>query len=177
MKNIVLCGFMGCGKSTVGKMLAARCGMTFVDMDQYIEEQAGRTVSELFADKGEEGFRAMEHDACVALGAQSGLVIATGGGAVLRQENVTALAQNSVIVWLKVSASCVLSRLQHDTTRPLLQRGDKEKAVLTLLCEREPLYARAASLTVDAEHPSIDVAFAIENMLAEHGFFCSNVKS
>ena len=162
MKTIVLCGFMGCGKSTVGKLLAERNRMTFVDMDSYIEEQAGCTVSEIFARDGEAAFRKREHDACLTLGAQRDLVIATGGGAVLRDDNVTALSQNGTIVLLKVSADCVLERLKDDHTRPLLQRPDKREAVLTLMNERDPLYARAAAFTVDAEQDAEQVAQAIE---------------
>ena len=123
MSNLVLCGFMGCGKSTVGRLLAARCGMTFVDTDAYLEEQLGQSISSLFATEGEAVFRAHETAVCRTLGAQDGLVLATGGGAVLRD----------------------------DCTRPLLQRPDKEDAVRTLLHDRAPLYARAADITVDAE--------------------------
>lgn len=165
MKNIVLCGFMGCGKTTVGKRLAEKNGLTFVDMDSYIEQQAGCTVSEIFANEGEAAFRRREHDACEALGAGSGLVIATGGGAVLRQDNVEALSQNGVIVLLKVSADCVLTRLRGDTTRPLLQREDKRAAVEALMREREPLYMNAATVTVDAERDADTVAAAIEAAL------------
>ncbi len=166
MKNIVLCGFMGCGKSTVGKLLAARNGMTFLDMDRYIEEQAGCTVSEIFAREGEAAFRTMETEACRTLGAQHNLVIATGGGAVLRTENVTALSQNGVLIWLDVSAPCVIERLRDDQTRPLLQRADKETAVRALLQERAPLYKAAASVRIDADDEAQAVAKAIEIALA-----------
>ena len=151
MSNLVLCGFMGCGKSTVGRLLAARCGMTFVDTDSYLEEQLGQSISSLFATEGEAVFRAHETAVCRTLGARDGLVLATGGGAVLRDENVEALRKNGVIVWLQVGVDCVLERLRDDCTRPLLQRPDKEDAVRTLLHDRAPLYARAADITVDAE--------------------------
>ena len=100
MNNIVLCGFMGCGKTTVGTRLAAQCGLRFVDLDAYIEAQAGRRIADIFQTDGEAAFRTMEHEACVALGAEQGLVIATGGGAVLRDDNVQALEQNGTIVFL-----------------------------------------------------------------------------
>ena len=166
MKNIVLCGFMGCGKSTVGKRLAARCGMRFVDMDAYIEEQAGCSVTDIFAQKGEAAFRVMEHDACVTLAAQEGLVIATGGGAVLFEKNVDALAQNGVIVFLRVREQTVLERLTNDTTRPLLQRDDKEAAVRALMQQRTPLYEAAAHVTVDADGEADAVVTAIEAALS-----------
>ena len=166
MKPIFLCGFMGCGKSTVGRRLAALTGRTFVDMDSYIEEQAGCTISEIFASDGEAAFRAMEHDACVTLGGKSDMVIATGGGAVLRDDNVKALSQNGTIVFLDVSEACVLERLKGDTTRPLLMRDDKEAAVHVLMSERAPRYARAASVTVSADGSAQAVADAVEAALA-----------
>lgn len=167
MKNIVLCGFMGCGKSTVGRRLAKKRSMTFVDMDSYIEAKAGRTISEIFATDGEAAFRTMEHETCVALGGKSDLVIATGGGAVLRADNVSALSQNGTIVFLNVSEACVLERLKNDTTRPLLQREDKEAAVHALMQERIPLYTKAAMLTVDADGDAEAVANAIDVILAK----------
>lgn len=165
MKNIVLCGFMGCGKSTVGKTLAANTHRTFVDMDHYIEEQAGRTVSAIFAEDGEATFRAMETDACRTLGMQNGLVIATGGGAVLNPENVDALKENGTVVWLNVSADCVLHRLSGDTTRPLLLRPDKDAAVRELMAAREPFYRAAADITVEADFEADTVAKSVEAAL------------
>ncbi len=161
MKNIVLCGFMGCGKSTVGKLLADATGFAFVDMDSYIEQTDGRTVSAIFTADGEAHFRHLEHEACRALSGQTGLVIATGGGAVLRADNVDALRDGGTIVWLKVHADTVLSRLQDDTTRPLLQRPDKAAAVTELLTARTPLYEAAADITVDADADAPTVAAAI----------------
>ncbi|MBQ4617079.1 MAG: shikimate kinase [Clostridia bacterium] len=151
MSNLILCGFMGCGKSTVGKRLAAQCGMTFVDTDRYLEQQLKTSISDFFAAEGEAAFRDRETAVCRTLGAEDGLVLATGGGAVLRDENVEALCRNGVIVWLRVGVDCVLERLRDDRTRPLLQREDKEQAVRALLTAREPLYARAAHVTVNAE--------------------------
>ena len=85
MNNIILCGFMGCGKSTVGKNIARKSGRRFIDMDAYIEEEAGMTVSEIFAREGEEGFRDREHQACLELAQKSNAVIAAGGGALTRR--------------------------------------------------------------------------------------------
>ena len=166
MNNIILCGFMGCGKSTVGKRLAERHGLTFVDMDTYIEEQAGCSVADIFATHGEAVFRAMEHDACTALGKQENLVIATGGGAVLDAENVMALTENGTIVFLRVSAQTVLKRLKNDTSRPLLQQDDKDAAVRNLMQRRTPLYEAAAHITVDADSEPDTVVSAIEAALS-----------
>lgn len=166
MTSIILVGFMGCGKSTVGRLLAEKTDRQFTDMDTYIEEQAGCTVSEIFATEGEAAFRAKEHDACVTLGSAQDLVVATGGGAVLRADNIAALKKNGVIVWLQVSADTVLARLAQDTTRPLLQRADKEAAVHALLAERTLLYAQAADITVNADGDAQTVAAAIVAALA-----------
>ena len=166
MNNIVLCGFMGCGKSTVGKRLAERHGLTFVDMDTYIEEQAGCSVADIFATHGEAVFRAMEHDACTVLGKQKNLVIATGGGAVLDAGNVMALTENGTIVFLRVNAQTVLERLKNDTSRPLLQQDNKDAAVRALMQRRTPLYEAAARTTVDADDEPDTVVSAIEDALS-----------
>lgn len=151
MNTITLCGFMGCGKSTVGRLLAARTGRQFVDMDAYIEEQAGMTVSEIFAAHGEADFRRREREACAALAQQTDLVIAAGGGALTFAENAAALRQNGAVVLLSVLPETVLARLDGDTTRPLLMRADKETAVRELFAARLPLYQAAATHTVNGE--------------------------
>lgn len=156
---------MGCGKSTVGRRLAERLQMTFVDMDAYIERQAGCTVSDIFRDMGEAGFRKLEHDACCTLGSDSGLVIATGGGAVMRDDNVEALKANGTIVLLEVSVDCVLSRLKNDTTRPLLRQPDKRRAATELLEARIPFYLAAADIVVNGEADADTVVTAILSRL------------
>ena len=100
MRNVVLCGFMGCGKTTVGRQLAALSGRRFVDMDEYIEQQAGMAVSEIFRQYGEDDFRRRERETCRALAGQTGLVIAAGGGALTFAANVEALRPSCVIVLL-----------------------------------------------------------------------------
>ncbi len=167
MNNIILCGFMGCGKSTVGKALAAATDNTFVDMDSYIEETAGMTVSDIFATEGEAAFRTREHAACVTLGQQDNLIIATGGGAVLREDNVAALRNGGHIVWLTVTPETVLNRLKNDTTRPLLQRDDKETAVCELMTARGPLYRAAADIIVDGNGTAEEIAKQILQALSQ----------
>lgn len=158
MSNIVLCGFMGCGKTTVGRQLAALAGRRFVDMDQYIEQNAGLSVSDIFRQYGEEEFRRREHAACVQLAGQTGLVIAAGGGALTFPANVQALAAGCTIVLLEVKPETVLARLEGDESRPLLMRADKETAVRELFAKRLPLYEKAAQLRVDGEQPPLVVA-------------------
>ena len=100
MRNIVLIGMPGCGKSTVGRLVAEQCGKTFVDADAVLEARAGRTIPDIFASDGEAGFRALETETLAELGKQSGLVIATGGGCVTMARNYPLLHQNGNIFWL-----------------------------------------------------------------------------
>ena len=158
MDNIVLCGFMGCGKTTVGRVLAQQTGARFVDMDAYIEQEAGMTVSAIFDRFGEADFRRRERDACRALAEQSGLVIASGGGALTFSENVEVLSRTGCIALIHVTPAVVLDRLQGDTTRPLLARPDKEQAVQDLFDRRLPLYRAAADIEVDGNHSAAQVA-------------------
>ena len=165
MRNVVLCGFMGCGKTTVGRQLAALSGRRFVDMDEYIEQQAGMAVSEIFRQYGEDDFRRRERETCRALAGQTGLVIAAGGGALTFAANVEALRPSCVIVLLEVKPETVLTRLKGDTSRPLLAREDKEAAVRELFAARLPLYRAAAQYTVDGEQPPLAVAKTIQALL------------
>lgn len=158
MNNIILCGFMGCGKTTVGKQLAKKTGMKFIDMDEYIEEKAGMTVKEIFAEQGEQGFRDMEHDACTELARESNRIIAAGGGTLTFQRNVEVLRQTGTIVLIDADFNHLYQRLKHDTARPLLQcenRGEKIKAMLR---ERMPLYKKAARVTVNGNFSAGKVA-------------------
>ena len=167
MRNIVLCGFMGCGKTTVGRLLAEKTGRRFVDMDAYIEQKAGMVITSIFQQYGEAEFRRREQNACRELAGQADLVIATGGGALTYPHNAAVLAETGDVVYLIVSPETVLRRLAGDTTRPLLARPDKEAAVRELLTARDPLYRRAASLTVDGERPPEQVAEEIARLTSE----------
>ena len=147
--NIVLSGFMGSGKTTVGYALAKLLKMEFVDLDRWIEQKENMTVSEIFAKKGEDYFRALETNAAKILGGEKGKVIACGGGTVLKEENVLALKQNGKIFYLSVDVQTIKNRLKGDTTRPLLAK-DKEKSIISLLEKREPIYRAAADFVIDA---------------------------
>lgn len=164
-KSVVLCGFMGCGKSTVGRRLAALTGRTFVDMDSYIEQKAGMSVSAIFEAHGEAYFRALETAACAELAARDGLVLAAGGGALTFAENARILRERCTVVWLDVSAETVLSRLEGDTARPLLQAPDREARVRALMAQRRPLYAAAAHLAVTADEAPETVAHRVADLL------------
>lgn len=163
MNNIVLCGFMGCGKSTVGKNLARKSGRKFIDMDTYIEEKAGMTVSEIFDRYSESGFRDMEHEACLELAEMSDLVIASGGGAFTFERNVNAFKNKDRIVFLDVPLEVIKNRLKNDKTRPLLQRPDRDKAMRELYDKRYPIYKNAADIVITGQNTPLKTAFAVIN--------------
>ena len=146
MRNVILIGFMGTGKSSTGKMLAQRLGCAFIDMDNKIEEEAGLSIPEIFAQFGEEHFRQLEHELAVRLSKRRNAVISTGGGTVKNPANVEALKSSGVMVCLKANVDTVLERTKSRGTRPVLDReddGDRRQAVEKLLKERETLYQQA----------------------------------
>lgn len=165
MNNIILCGFMGCGKSTVGKNLARKTGRKFVDMDRYIENKAQKTVSEIFAERGEGGFRDLEHEVCKELANQNNLIIAAGGGALTFERNVDAFRGKDTIVLLDVPLGTIKYRLRNDKKRPLLQRPDKDAVMTELYNNRYPKYCAAANIVVKGENTPLKTAFSIIDQL------------
>ena len=140
-RNLVLIGMMGCGKTTVGGLLARRLGRELVDTDAYIEAQAGRSIPELFAAEGEAGFRARERRAAEELSQRRGLVIACGGGVIKTPGNARALRQNGPVLWVRRP----LERLATGG-RPLSKGG---AALKQLEAERTPLYEAAATAVLE----------------------------
>ncbi len=159
--RIYLTGFMASGKSTVGPRLAARLGYDFVDMDAMIEAEAGRSIKDIFVDEGEAGFRIRERRVLISLTSRERTVIATGGGAIANEENLSAASSSGCVVFLDVSVETILSRIRSDATpRPLLQgEADPEVKVHKLLSRRRPFYERA-DLTVDANDADPDAIAA-----------------
>ena len=139
-RNIVLTGFMGTGKTEVGRRVAARLGRPFVDMDARIEEREGRTIPQIFAQSGEPYFRRLEAALVKELAAQRGLVIATGGGALIPEENRRLMVASSLVICLWADEETLLHRLRHDTQRPLLARPDWQRYLRDLLAARRPAY-------------------------------------
>ncbi|MEA2069103.1 MAG: shikimate kinase [Verrucomicrobiota bacterium] len=139
MRNIVLVGFMGTGKTTVGKLLAEKTGMPLLDMDSLIEKRAGKTINEIFAEDGEPHFRTMERALAKELSTGNSQIISTGGGIVLDPENITDFEKTGLVVCLLADAKTVLDRVKHDSTRPLLA-DDKETKILQILETRKPIY-------------------------------------
>jgi len=141
-RNLVLTGFMGAGKTTVGQAVAARLGRRFVDMDRLIVERMGRSIPDIFAQMGEGAFRALERGLCIELAQQSNLVIATGGGALVDEANLRALSSSGLVICLDCAADEIVRRVGSDLGRPLLYDGDPQTRVEALLRDRQMAYGR-----------------------------------
>lgn len=150
-ENIVLIGFMGCGKSTVGRELQQRLGYPLVDMDQVIEQRAGKPITAIFAEDGENVFRDMESSLLRELSDPDTprRIISTGGGVVGRAENRGLLKQLGYVVWLHAPAEVILERTGKNRARPLLHTENPEERVRTLMAEREPFYQESSHLKLD----------------------------
>ncbi|WP_033169743.1 shikimate kinase [Selenomonas sp. ND2010] len=156
MKNVILIGFMGTGKTSTGKMLASKLGCAFMDMDQKIEEEAGMRIPEIFAQQGEDYFRQLERGLVERLSARRNAVISTGGGTVKNPANVASFKKSGIIICLSASVDAVLERTMRHGTRPVLDRadqGDRRKAVEMLMEERKDLY-KQADFTIDTSELS-----------------------
>jgi len=153
-KNIILIGFMGTGKTTVGQRLADMLGWTFTDTDKQIEELAGKSIPEVFAEHGEEYFRQLETEVIHRISSQDRLVVSTGGGAVLKAANREAMLRSGLVVALKADAETIISRVRGDTNRPLLA-GDLEGKVNQLLQERAGAYD-FAHVTIDTSNMAVE---------------------
>ena len=151
--NIILIGYMGCGKTTVGKNLAKMLEYEFVDTDEAIEQQQGRTISDIFAQEGEKTFRNMETDYLKNLIKEKAdrLVISTGGGMSIREENQELLKQLGLVVYLRVKPQTVYERVKGDTKRPLLQCDDPFTKIKNMLEERGPVYKSTAHHIIDVD--------------------------
>ncbi|WP_347487668.1 shikimate kinase [Desulfoscipio sp. XC116] len=169
-KNIILIGFMGTGKSSLGRRLARRLGYKFVDTDSAIEEITGKTVEQIFRKDGEIRFRSEEKLLVRKLSGQSGLVVATGGGMVLEQENVDLLKQNGVLICLRAEPEVILKRVKNKKRRPLLSRGDLLENIIKLTKERESAY-EIADFSVDTSRLTFDeVLNQIRKFLQQEGY-------
>ncbi len=147
--NIYLIGLMGAGKTTIGRQLAKSLNMPFYDSDKAIEDQTGVTIPTIFEYEGEDGFRLRERGAIEQLTALEGIVLATGGGAILKEENRTALCQSGFVVYLHCSVDKILQRTRRDTKRPLLNTENPRARLESLYAERQPLYLACADYRID----------------------------
>lgn len=156
--NVILIGFMGAGKTTLGVRLSYRMKQPFLDTDKYIERQEGREISEIFASDGEEAFRKIETHTLESF-LENGLknhVISTGGGMPTREENWDLLKRLGVVVWLRIKPETVIERLSGDTTRPLLQGDNPEERIRNLMEVRRPLYEGCSDIIVDVDNKPVE---------------------
>lgn len=143
MKNIVLVGFMGTGKTTIAIALARRLGMRYVSTDDLIEKREKRTINEIFRDSGEDYFRDVESAVIRDLSCQEGLVIDTGGGAVIREDNIAYMKSGGIVVCLAADEAAIMERTKKYKHRPLLNCDDPKRRIRELLAKRAPFYAKA----------------------------------
>lgn len=153
--NIFLVGLMGAGKSTIGRQLARELGKQFRDSDSEIEKRTGVSIDVIFDIEGEQGFRRRETRMLQELVEERGIVLATGGGAILASDNRQLLRDNGLIIYLKASAEHLAGRVKLDRRRPLLQTGDKLAKIRELMTQREPVYQQLADMVVETNNRSI----------------------
>jgi len=170
-KNIVLTGFMGSGKSVVGKLLAEKIGFTYLDVDKHIEEEMGLSITDIFAQKGEPYFRTLETKMIKKVSKMDSLVVSTGGGAVLNPENMSMLESTGVIVCLRAKAETIFERIKNDTNRPLLKVEDPMLKIRVMLENRNRHYCRC-SFSIDTDKLSEnEIADSIiDTLVKEYNF-------
>lgn len=157
MRNVILIGFMGCGKTTVGLKLSYRLRRTVIDTDKEIEREEKRSISDIFAADGEEYFRDRETACLKRLLKNSGnQIISVGGGLPMREENRRLLHELGQVFYLRAGAETIYDRVKHDTTRPLLQGNDPKTKIRTLLDERDTYYREAADIIVDVDNKEFE---------------------
>lgn len=151
MPNIILVGPMGAGKSTIGRLLAKELRLPFRDSDKEIEQRTGASIPLIFDVEGEQGFREREHAAIEALCQMRGVVLATGGGAVLRQDNRHLLRAGGRVIYLCTSVEQQLDRTSRDRNRPLLQAPNPREILTGLMAVRDPLYREIADIIIQTD--------------------------
>jgi shikimate kinase len=154
IRNLALIGFMGTGKSSVGRLVASRLRFRFTDTDKLIEARAGLSIPEIFAQQGESGFRDIEREIVKGLAALDRTVIATGGGLAADPANLASLKEHALVVCLWASPGTIWTRVRHHDHRPLLQDADPQARIRKLLALREPSY-KAADVLVQTELRSV----------------------
>jgi len=177
--NIFLVGLMGAGKTTIGRLLARRLDMTFIDSDHEIEARTGATIPWIFEIEGEASFRRREADVIRELTAGSGIVLATGGGAVLDPASRALLSERGTVIYLRASVSSILQRTAHDKNRPLLQTADPRRKLEDLTAQREPLYREIADMVIDTGRPNVQsmVQTILDQLAVDAGRERANAKT
>lgn len=154
-ENIILVGLMGAGKTTVGKLLARHLNKTFIDSDHEIEHRTGVKIPLIFELEGEAGFRDREAAVIAELCQQRNIVLATGGGAVLREENRRCFGNSGTVIYLRAQVTDLWQRTRHDKNRPLLQTADPQAKLQELFTQRDPLYRDVADIIMDTGDQNI----------------------
>lgn len=174
--NLFLIGPMGAGKTSIGRRLAAELELPFIDLDLVFEERAGVSIALTFEIEGEAGFRKRESDLLAELVRQRGIVLSTGGGAVLDRNNRELLRNNGFVVWLDADVETQLRRLHADRKRPLLAAGDRNERLRILAEQRNPLYAEIADLRIKACGATSSAAMTrnVGNQIASHWHYIEN---
>ncbi len=167
--NFFLVGLMGAGKTTVGRALARRMQLTFVDSDQEIEARTGVRIATIFDLEGESGFRTREEDVIADLVKREGIVLATGGGAVLSAKTRERLRQHGTVIYLRACTEDLWHRTRHDRARPLLQTADPKSRLQRLYEHRDPLYQETAHIVIDTAHQSVQkLVIQLESEIHRH---------
>lgn len=166
-RNIILIGYMGSGKSTVGRKAAKAVEYNFLDTDALIEKEEGMTISKLFEEKGEPYFREKETETIRKLIAEpKGNIIATGGGLPMKDGNAELLKELGTVIYLKAGTDTLMKRLSGDTARPLLKNGDLREKIETMLAIRGPVYEACADLVLQTDNMSFyEIICQIEKLL------------
>lgn len=164
-ENILLTGFMGSGKSSIGKIVAKQIGFQFLDTDQIIVERTGSSIADLFSSLGEPAFRDLETSVLASLAHLSRCVIATGGGIILRDQNRALLRETGFVVGLTASEEIIFDRVSRNNKRPLLHTPDPRETLHALLEARKPLYEAAAEFLLDTS--TLSHAEAAERIITE----------
>ncbi|WP_317366859.1 shikimate kinase [uncultured Tyzzerella sp.] len=153
-KNVILIGFMGCGKTTVGRELAKNINFRFIDTDYMIQKEESKSIEKIFDTFGEQYFRKIEKNVCYRVSNFKNCVISTGGGIIKSEENMINLKKTGTIIYLRATPQKIYKNLKYDNKRPLLKNKDKIKIICDLLNERSYLYEKYADIIVDVDDNS-----------------------
>ena len=173
-QNIILVGFMGCGKSTVGREIGMQLNYSLIDTDALIEKSVGKSISEVFADEGEEYFRGLETELLGQIHSTNCThqIISTGGGLPVRPENRVWLKKIGYVVWLKAGVDIVMKRTAKSTHRPLLRTENVKQKVEKMLTARDPIYAEVADLSINTD--DLEISETVHGIIESANYHFSN---